>query len=187
MALLTVLAYGVSPRGVPVPVWCRLPIQLQQEKGKILWSRKSLSGHASLETGSNFSLEATKASAIGAEGKNSHLRGQRGNAGWHDGSNGSPACNIDAAPAIKGGKSEDKSRLECMRDAQESRRRTLLILSQLHPVAACHVICVLCDGISNSIDGIREAVGGRRSEAVQNSIYCLRTLDAAVIILQQVI
>ena len=67
---------------------------------------------------------------------------------------------------------------------QETRSAALSMLSGLHPVAACHVIAALCNQLGSALDHAGKGVGW--GNGVQNSILCLRALDACVLMLRKV-
>ena len=69
---------------------------------------------------------------------------------------------------------------------QEIMVAALRMLSSLHPVAACHVIAALCNQMTNVLNSVNVGDGIGWADPAQNSVFCLRALDACVLILQKV-
>ena len=93
----------------------------------------------------------------------------------------SGADGVDALRKEDGG-GGGRQKLE---DAQGARHSALRMLSGLHPIAACHVIAALCTQAATVLTRVGKGRVNGWADPSQNSVLCLRALDACVSILQK--
>jgi hypothetical protein len=93
----------------------------------------------------------------------------------------SGADGVDALRKEDGG-GGGRQKLE---DVQGTRHSALKLLSSLHPIAACHVIAALCTQTATVLTRVGKGRVTGWADPAQNSILCLRALDACVSILQK--